>query len=76
MYEKIENFEIAFNGVTTKVTPVINGVNMRFIVHLPHRSVLIEMVLDPDEIQYWQEVPGGRSDLSEELGHLIELKDG
>lgn len=37
-----EPFEIAYCGVTIKITPVVNGSDMQYVVKLPTREVTIE----------------------------------
>ena len=54
-------FGIPYCGVTIKVIPVIDGSDMQYIVHLPTREVTIETAFDEDEIDFWQEIPAGRT---------------
>ncbi len=68
-------FEIAYCGVRTKITPVVNGLNMQYIISIPTRQVTIEKESDEDKIDYWQEVAGGRTTLAEEIGRIIEGRD-
>ena len=70
-----EPFEIAYCGVSLKVIPVINGSDMQYIVKLPTRELTIETVFDENEIDFWQEIPAGRSEIAEEIGLLIEGRD-
>ena len=69
-----EPFEIAYCGVTIKVTPVINGWDMQYIVQLPTREVTIETAFDEHEIDFWQEVPAGRTEIAQAIGSIIEEK--
>lgn len=70
-----EPFEIAYCGVTTKITPVVDGLNMAYILTIPTRKVTIEKAFDADEMDYWQEVAGGRTILAEDIGAIIEKRD-
>ena len=70
-----ESFEIAYCGVTIKITPVVNGSDMQFVVKLPTREVTIEPVLDEDLLSLWQEIPAGPTELAEAIGSIIEERD-
>ncbi|WP_147202802.1 hypothetical protein [Segetibacter aerophilus] len=70
-----EPFYLAFGGVSTKVTPIVNGLDMMYLVELPTRSVMIQTVPDASEIDYWEEINIGRTALAEEIGRLIESRD-
>ena len=67
-------FEIAYCGVTITIFPVIDGSDMKYLVQLPTRFVTIETVFDEDEIDFWQEVPAGRTEIAQAIGSIIEEK--
>ncbi|WP_018611555.1 hypothetical protein [Segetibacter koreensis] len=70
-----EPFKIAYCGVTIEVAPVVNGLDMQYIVSLPTRTVIIETALNEKEFDYWQEIGAGRTKLAEEIGAIIERRE-
>lgn len=66
-----ESFKIAYCGVTIEITPLVYGADMRYVVKLPTREVIIELAIDEDTV-CWHEVPDGKTELAEEIGSLIE----
>ncbi len=71
----MEPFEISYCGVTTKITPLANSDRMQYIVSLPTREVIIETKFDDDELHYWVETNGERTEVAEEIGAVIESRD-
>ncbi len=49
--------------------------NTRYIIDLPEGLLTIEIEFDVEEISYWVEVPGGKTKLADEIGHIIEHMD-
>ena len=70
-----EPFIIAYYGVSVKVTPIVKDTDIQYVVRLPTRTVRIETEFDENELHYWQEIPGGRTELAQEIGQIIEERD-
>jgi hypothetical protein len=68
-----EDFFITYKGNQVKVTSVINGGNIYFIVHFKIPVIIAEGFVD--EAWVWHEVDKGETVLSAELGEIIEKMD-
>lgn len=68
-----EDFFIEYEGNQLRVSPVINGGNIYFIVHLKTPVVIAEGMVN--ETWAWYEVGKGETPLSAELGEIIENMD-
>lgn len=68
-----EDFFISFAGRQVKVSPVINGGNIYFIVHFSTPVIIAEALID--EIWQWYEADKGATTLAAELGEIIEAMD-
>ena len=67
-----DSFEISYCGVSVKVTPVEREGDTQFVVTLPTRVLTLEMDMDSAGNPFWQEVPGGRTSVADEIGASIE----
>jgi hypothetical protein len=70
-----EDLFIAYNSQQVKVTPLSDGVNTFFIVHLPGNELQLK-VQYIDDNPFWVENDGVVTERSQQLGRLIEESDG
>jgi len=75
MAEALQPFYISLYGVTTKVTPVLDGLRMQYKVSLPTREVHVEMIAANDMQGRWIEVGRGKTELAEIVGEEIEKRE-
>lgn len=68
-----EDFFIVFTGRQVRVSPVINGGNIYFIVHLAAPVIIAEELVG--ETWQWYEADKGATPLAAELGQIIEAMD-
>ncbi len=68
-----EDFFIDYRGNNIRVSPVINGGNIYFIVHFTTPVVIAEGLVNDSWL--WFEVDKGETSLSAELGEIIERMD-
>jgi hypothetical protein len=68
-----EDFFIDYNGHKVKVSPVINGGNIFFIVHFTTPVTIAEGLVG--EEWRWYEPGKGETSLAAALGEIIELQD-
>ncbi len=69
-----KDFYIDYKGTQVRVSPVINGGNIYFIVHFKTPVIIAEGMVN--EAWLWFEVGKGETSLSMELGEIIERMDG
>jgi hypothetical protein len=69
-----KDFYIDYKGNQVRVSPVINGGNIYFIVHFKTPVIIAEGLVN--EAWLWFEVGKGETSLSMELGEIIERMDG
>jgi hypothetical protein len=75
MAETLQPFYISLYGVTTKVTPVLSGLSMQYVVSLPTWDAQIEMIAANDMQGHWIEVERGKTELAEIVGQEIEQRE-
>ena len=68
-----EDFTITYKGAQVNVSPVLNGGNIYFIVHLANDVVIAERWMD--ESWEWYEINIGNTPQAAELGIIIEKMD-
>ena len=68
-----EDFFIEYKGTQLKITPVINGGNIYFIVHFNTPVIIAEGMIHEEWV--WYEAGQGETPLSQELGKIIETMD-
>ena len=68
-----EDFFIEYAGKPLKITPVVNGGNIYFIVHFKTPIIIAEGMIDEGWV--WYEAGKGETPLSQELGTIIESMD-
>jgi hypothetical protein len=68
-----EDFYIDYKGEQVKVSPRINGGNIFFIVHFKTPVAIAEGMVN--ESWLWYEVGKGETNLSVELGEILEKMD-
>jgi hypothetical protein len=73
MPEDEEDFYINYKGSNLRVSPVINGGNIYFIIHFKTPVTIAEGMVN--ESWLWFEVGKGETTLSAELGEIIESMD-
>ena len=67
-----EEFHISYKNKELPVNVVCEGNDVHFLVHMPGREVKIVHDVDEEGRDYWIEDPSGETNLSTELGELIE----
>ncbi len=70
MPEEDKDFLINYKGKPINVSPVLNGGNIFFIVHLPSDVVIAETMVDDQWI--WFQPGKGQTPLAAELGAILE----
>lgn len=68
-----EDFFITFAGRQVKVSPVINGGNIYFLIHFASPVIIAEELVN--ETWQWYEADKGATTLAAELGEIIEAID-
>ena len=68
-----KDFFIEYRGTQLKVSPVINGGNIYFIIHFNKPIIIAEGLIDESWI--WFQPGKGETPLAAELGGLIEAMD-
>jgi hypothetical protein len=68
-----EDFFITFAGRHLKVSPVINGGNIYFIIHFATPIIIAEALVN--DTWQWYEADKGATLLAAELGEIIEAMD-
>ncbi len=68
-----EDFFIDYKGNQVRVSPVINGGNIYFIVHFETPVIIAEGMVN--ESWLWYEAGKGETSLSAELGEILERMD-
>lgn len=66
-----KDFLIQYKGKAVNVSPVLNGGNIFFVVHLATDIVIAESMVNDDEWM-WYEPGKGQTVLATELGSIIE----
>ena len=67
------DFLIEYKGVQVNVSPVNNDGNIYFIIHLSSPVIIAEGMIN--ENWEWYESGGGVTELSAQLGAIIEATD-
>ena len=67
-----EEFHISYKNKELPVYVICEGNDVHFLVHMPGREVKIVHDVDEEGRDYWIEDPSGETNLSTELGELIE----
>jgi|GEM_PF-5610988 len=65
-----EDFLINYKGLPINVSPVLNGGNIFFVVHLAKDVIISEGMVGEDWV--WYEAGKGQTILAAELGTIIE----
>ena len=69
-----EPFVINYLGVSIQVTPLVDNGDMKYIVELPTRTIILEKEFSEEDIDYWIEAREGQTSIAEEIGRLIESR--
>lgn len=67
-----KHFIVAYCGVSIKVTPIIDGPHIQYLVKLPTRQVVLEKSKND---QCWVEASRGMTTISNEIGAMIQNRD-
>lgn len=70
MQQEDEDFFIDYKGNKLKVSPVLNGGNIYFIVHFTTPVIIAEGMVN--EAWMWFEAGKGETTLAAEIGEIIE----
>ena len=65
-----EDFFIEYRSEQLRITPVINKGNIYFIVHFNPPIIIAEGMIEEEWV--WYEAGKGETDLSQELGTILE----